>query len=317
MIVVDGYIGNDPEFRTPARLYIEAANANIAGMQQQLYFPPTTSGVRAGADGHLHAEPRGAGLPRRPADRGRPRERRHARLQLRLLRRVEEGRAADVEQARLRPGRPGAARRLQGHPDGRRRAGRPDRRPVRHGQDDDDVHAPERLAAGAGRLRRADARRRGLRDRERLLREDLRAQPGRRADDLRRGHAARRVPRERLAERRRQGRLLRHVVHAERPRDVPVRGHRVGRRRPIDRARLPADPQPEREHHPGRRASSRARRPPRTSCSARRRDERRRRRRGGQVPARARHEPVLPAAARPPGQPLPRAARGRTDWRYT
>jgi phosphoenolpyruvate carboxykinase (ATP) len=40
MIVVDGYIGNDPEFRTPARLYIEAANANIAGMQQQLYFAP-------------------------------------------------------------------------------------------------------------------------------------------------------------------------------------------------------------------------------------------------------------------------------------
>jgi phosphoenolpyruvate carboxykinase (ATP) len=40
MVVVDGYIGNDPEFRTPARLYVEAANANIAGMQQQLYFGP-------------------------------------------------------------------------------------------------------------------------------------------------------------------------------------------------------------------------------------------------------------------------------------
>ena len=38
MVVIDGYIGNDPEFRTPARLYIEAANANIAGMQQELYF---------------------------------------------------------------------------------------------------------------------------------------------------------------------------------------------------------------------------------------------------------------------------------------
>src|SRR5437762_12281651 len=38
MVVVDGYIGSDPEFRTPTRLYIEAANANIAGMQQQLYF---------------------------------------------------------------------------------------------------------------------------------------------------------------------------------------------------------------------------------------------------------------------------------------
>src|SRR5438046_3341998 len=38
MVLIDGYIGNDPDFRTPARLYIEAANANIAGMQQQLYF---------------------------------------------------------------------------------------------------------------------------------------------------------------------------------------------------------------------------------------------------------------------------------------
>jgi phosphoenolpyruvate carboxykinase (ATP) len=40
MVVIDGYIGNDPEFGTAARLYVEAANANIAGMQQQLYFSP-------------------------------------------------------------------------------------------------------------------------------------------------------------------------------------------------------------------------------------------------------------------------------------
>jgi phosphoenolpyruvate carboxykinase (ATP) len=40
MVVVDGYIGNDPEFRTATRLYVEAANANIAGMQQQLYYGP-------------------------------------------------------------------------------------------------------------------------------------------------------------------------------------------------------------------------------------------------------------------------------------
>jgi phosphoenolpyruvate carboxykinase (ATP) len=40
MVQIDGYIGNDPEFRTPARLFVEAANANIAGMQQQLYFGP-------------------------------------------------------------------------------------------------------------------------------------------------------------------------------------------------------------------------------------------------------------------------------------
>src|SRR5437867_186618 len=40
MVVIDGFIGNDPDFRTPARLYTEAANANIAAMQQQLYFMP-------------------------------------------------------------------------------------------------------------------------------------------------------------------------------------------------------------------------------------------------------------------------------------
>src|SRR5215213_11800854 len=40
MVQIDGYIGIDPEFRTAARLFVEAANANIAGMQQQLYFGP-------------------------------------------------------------------------------------------------------------------------------------------------------------------------------------------------------------------------------------------------------------------------------------
>jgi phosphoenolpyruvate carboxykinase (ATP) len=38
MLVIDGYIGNDPQYRVAARLYIEASNANIAGMQQGLYF---------------------------------------------------------------------------------------------------------------------------------------------------------------------------------------------------------------------------------------------------------------------------------------
>ncbi len=39
MIVVDGFIGNDPEFRVAARLIIEKANANVAAMQQHLYYP--------------------------------------------------------------------------------------------------------------------------------------------------------------------------------------------------------------------------------------------------------------------------------------
>jgi len=38
MVVVDGYIGNVEGFQTAARLSIEKANANIAGMQQKLYY---------------------------------------------------------------------------------------------------------------------------------------------------------------------------------------------------------------------------------------------------------------------------------------
>jgi phosphoenolpyruvate carboxykinase (ATP) len=48
MVVIDGYIGNDPRMRTAARLTIEKANANIAGMQQKLYFP------RAPGDPEVH-----------------------------------------------------------------------------------------------------------------------------------------------------------------------------------------------------------------------------------------------------------------------
>jgi len=41
MILVDGFIGNDEEFRVPARLIIERSNANVAGMQKHLYYPAT------------------------------------------------------------------------------------------------------------------------------------------------------------------------------------------------------------------------------------------------------------------------------------
>src|SRR6266851_8879293 len=39
VVVVDGYIGSNPEYRTRARLIMESANANVAGMQKQLYYP--------------------------------------------------------------------------------------------------------------------------------------------------------------------------------------------------------------------------------------------------------------------------------------
>ena len=43
MLVIDGYIGNDAEYRVAARLIIEKANANIAAMQQILYYPVSSA----------------------------------------------------------------------------------------------------------------------------------------------------------------------------------------------------------------------------------------------------------------------------------
>jgi phosphoenolpyruvate carboxykinase (ATP) len=40
MVLIEGYIGPDPAFRTGTQLYMEQANANIPAMQQQLYFDP-------------------------------------------------------------------------------------------------------------------------------------------------------------------------------------------------------------------------------------------------------------------------------------
>jgi phosphoenolpyruvate carboxykinase (ATP) len=51
MLVVDGFIGNVEDFRTPARLTIEKANANIAGMQQKLYY---LRGDARGRDPEVH-----------------------------------------------------------------------------------------------------------------------------------------------------------------------------------------------------------------------------------------------------------------------
>jgi len=40
MILMQGYIGPEEGFRTGAQLYIERSNANVPGMQDQLYFDP-------------------------------------------------------------------------------------------------------------------------------------------------------------------------------------------------------------------------------------------------------------------------------------
>ena len=45
MLVIEGYIGNDPKFRVATRLIIEKANANIAAMQSILYYPATAAEI--------------------------------------------------------------------------------------------------------------------------------------------------------------------------------------------------------------------------------------------------------------------------------
>jgi phosphoenolpyruvate carboxykinase (ATP) len=49
VVVIDGWIGNDPELRSRARLTMEKRYANVAGMQQKLYFPRDD-----GADPEVH-----------------------------------------------------------------------------------------------------------------------------------------------------------------------------------------------------------------------------------------------------------------------
>jgi phosphoenolpyruvate carboxykinase (ATP) len=39
MVLIEGYIGPDPNFQTGSRLYMEKTQSNIPAMQQQLYFP--------------------------------------------------------------------------------------------------------------------------------------------------------------------------------------------------------------------------------------------------------------------------------------
>jgi phosphoenolpyruvate carboxykinase (ATP) len=43
MLVIEGFIGNDPDYRVATRLIIEKANANIAAMQHILYYPATAA----------------------------------------------------------------------------------------------------------------------------------------------------------------------------------------------------------------------------------------------------------------------------------
>ena len=85
MIQIDGWIGNDPELRTRARLLMEKRYANIAGMQQKLYFP-RDDGEEPEVQVIYTPGLTAPGYPDDRVDRGRPRRERHPRPQLRLLR---------------------------------------------------------------------------------------------------------------------------------------------------------------------------------------------------------------------------------------
>ena len=96
-----------------------------------------------------------------------------------------------------------------------------------------------------------------LRNGERVLREDLLARSGVRAIDIRRGHQADHVSGERLPGRLGERELLRAELHAERAGGLRDAGPaRVRGRTQRGARRLPADPQPQREHHPRRSRSS-------------------------------------------------------------
>ena len=206
MVVVDGYIGSDPAFRTRARLIIEAANANVAGMQQQLYYPVgATTTRRPGSPTPRSSTRLTCAAPGYPNDRVIAVD-----LKSNITRVLNSDYFGESKKGGLRMwnnivyDRGGLALHAgcKVMPDRRAAAGAAHRRPVRHRQDHDHLHHPARQQAGPGRLHRAHARRPGLHDRERLLRQDLRARPQVRARHLQRDHQAGRLPGERLGRRR-------------------------------------------------------------------------------------------------------------------
>ena len=204
VIVVDGFIGNDPEMQTAARLVMEKRYANIAGMQQKLYFER-----RDGREPEVQViYTPGLVAPGYPDDRVIAVDLDHY-----VTRVLNSDYFGESKKGGLRMwndivyGKGGlalhAGLKVIPTDDG-------DKvfmiiGSVGDRQDDDDVHDAERLPSDPGRLRGADAGRPRLRHRERMLREDLRLGPELRAVDPRRRRQALRVPRERVSGRRRHG----------------------------------------------------------------------------------------------------------------
>ena len=143
MIVVDGYIGNDPEFRTPARLYIEAsqrehrrhaAAALLRRRRRATAFEPELTviytpnlAVQGYPNDRLIAVDLENGVTRVfNSDYFGESKKGGLRMWNKLV--YDRGGLPLHAGCKVIPT---AARRQRG----------PDRRPVGHGQDDDDVHA--------------------------------------------------------------------------------------------------------------------------------------------------------------------------------
>ena len=307
MIVIDGYISNAPEVQTAARLIIERANANVAGMQKFLYFP------RQGGEPQVTV----IYTPNLVAE-GYPNDRCIAvDLENGVTRVLNSDYFGESKKGGLRmwnkivydkgglPMHAGAkvVRDVAGAEDDR------DHRALRDGQDDVDVPPAGQLEAGAGRLHRADAGRGRPRHRERLLREDVRAvtrSTSRRST----GRRSARSPylenvymdedgnidffNESFTQNGRAVFPLEALGRFEDARNIPPVYAIVI----LNRARA-------RRAGAGEALAAAGR-----GLLHARRDaghERGRQGRGGEGAASARDEPVLPAAARGAGQPLPRA----------
>ncbi len=312
VVVVDGYIGSDPAFRTRARLIMEAANANVAGMQKQLYYP-----VEGDYD-PAHWEPDttviytpNLAAPGYPDDRVIAVD-----LNSNITRVLNSDYFGESKKGGLRMwnnivyNRGGLA--LHAGCKVMPRDGDP----------------TSILIVGLSGTGKTTTTFTTQLDSKPAQDDFVALMPGGKVYTTENGCFAKtfgldpsyeppsttrppsRTPTWRTSRStRRQGRLLRHLLHQERPHHLAVllRAPVAGQRGPA--RGVPADPEQEREHRARRRPAG-------PGAGGRllhaRRDHRhlgRRQGRGGQVPARPGHEPVLPQEHGRHGQPDARAAR--------
>jgi phosphoenolpyruvate carboxykinase (ATP) len=212
MLVIDGYIGNVPEFRTAARLIIELHNANIAGMQKILFYPAEDAGEDFEPEVTVIYTPNLAMM-------GYPKERVIAvDLDRNVTRVVNSDYFGESKKGGLR-----MWNKLVYDRGGL---------PLHAGCKVIPTENGDRVILTVGlsgtgkttttftRQNNNDAGRQDIRHRGRLFRQDLRPRPEIRADHLPRRHASHRLSGKRVPGRSGEGRLLQPRVHTERPRRI-------------------------------------------------------------------------------------------------